>query len=412
MSGHLDKITVLESQLKESIGVKEDVSSLREQLENTKREMEAVLTVRNQSNHAESDGDFDDVDDDDDARSVTTIVEDDAAVRRQRERRHSPRGHAHLDIPKPVTPEPSAGDEDLHGDDGQPVIVPPSHGIDSEEESPSNAQLVAQINSLASDLAEAIQSSRSLQAQHSESMSVIKQLTERVGALESGISVRVSEEVTKTEQRWEIWRAKFEDNWRKERESWDAERERLRGVVREWEEASRRAHEEEEDRELNERLSEEYTDEEDDADDAPEDWPDIKPIPNALPPLSPSRTKGKRRRPSSRGILAVRALKSVVERPGATTPKPGPTALADPAPVDEQSRTRENRSQPRAKFPGRTGMPDDPHGTEKESSESGRDSGDTAKGDEMTKRKSRRGNKRQMAQVSLASERGVNRQSG
>jgi Ca2+-dependent lipid-binding protein len=104
----------------------------------------------------------------------------------------------------------------------------------------------------------------------------------------------------------------IEDGWKKERESWEAERERLRSVVRDWEETSRRDVEENEDRALNERLSGEES-----SDDEKRD---------SQKPNGRSSRKPKRRRPSTKTSLAVRALRDITND-GSSTPTQTPIPL-------------------------------------------------------------------------------------
>jgi hypothetical protein len=262
-------------------------------------------------------------------------------------------------------------DDDDDDDDAKSIatIVP------DEDERPNlvakNAELTAKVESMSAEIADVIQLSKSLQAQHGEAMSAVQALTERIGALETGFSSRVAEEVGKTEQKWESWRAKFEETHRKDRESWDAERERLRGVVREWEEASRRAHEEEEERELNEELSGEEGEGSDSV-----GWKGL----DDDTPTFPTSRKGRRRRPSHRAALAVDALKAVAEGHGSITPK---QSLQELDSSRHGLRTRATKTR-KAELP-RTGsgstIRDD-----KDSSESGKSSGGTVQdGDEFEK---------------------------
>lgn len=230
-------------------------------------------------------------------------------------------------------------DHDDDDDSRSTITVMADEGMDQRRDrrraEDVNAELIAKIQSLSTEMIEALQLSRSLQSQHNEAMSTVKLLTERISVIESGMASRVAQEET----RWNLWRSKFEEGWRQERETWEAERERLRGVVREWEEASRRAHEEEEDRELNETLS-------DDSEPEPQ-WQDEP------------RPRPKRRRRPSKAQLAVRALKAIADDTGSQTPK------AEAIPLKPRKLKRKES---------------------KESSESGKDSGDTLK-EELPKRK-------------------------
>ncbi|OCF44842.1 hypothetical protein I317_01331 [Kwoniella heveanensis CBS 569] len=345
LGSQLEKIRLLEGQLKEHETIKHELSSMREQMEESKREMELLLAGHRGRQMGRRIQDDDD-DDDDDARSVMTLMDSEDAEQRVRERRKAEREggderRSHRQPDRPRTPEPSNLNGDPESDEEDSLTSASREGSQHAQvngdvgSSPSrvseiekqNAELVLRIQTLSAEIAEAVLLSKTLQSQHSEAMSAVKILTEKVGTLEDGIAGKIAEEMSKAEQKWDSWRLKFEEGWKKERESWDAERERLRGVVREWEEASRRAHEEEEDRELNESLSE---DEQDDEDEEDEDEDDDDDVQNGAGPdgvlsidgweegaessgrvsISPSR-KPRRRRPSQKAILAVKALKSL-----------------------------------------------------------------------------------------------------
>ncbi|KAL1413275.1 hypothetical protein Q8F55_001030 [Vanrija albida] len=370
LSSHLDRIRQLEGQLQQQDALKQDIAAIRQQMEASKLEVEALLASATRHNSGLSqlgnDNEYDD-DDDDDARSVATVVPDD---------------DGHLERSK--------------GTNGTKA----SRKASSADASASSDELTARIQSLTSDMAEAVQLSRSLHAQHTEAMAAVKHLTDRVGDLENGIADRVAAAVIQAEGRWEAWRSKFEERWNKERDGWEAERERLRGIVRDWEEASRRAVEEDEDREMNEHLSEdELVDEEEDEEIGQDDieagelltihnrWPTGRTlesgeqtldIGDTAPPRSPG--KPRRRRPSTKTSLAVRGLRSVASVAGASTPKaPELDSPPSDAPRPRQLRggalNRVKKLSGRDKF--RSALP----GGEKESSESGRESADTLRGE-------------------------------
>ncbi|WVR04799.1 hypothetical protein IAU60_001811 [Kwoniella sp. DSM 27419] len=428
LGSQLEKIRLLEGQLKEHETVKHEVTSMREQMEESKREMDLLLAGhRGRQMGRKASYDDDDDDDNDDARSVMTLMDSEDAEQRVRDRRRSEResGDARRSRQpdRPRTPEQTGVDGALDGDDdddsrGAGAIQSNGSGSSREAEiAQQNAELVTRIQTLTTEISEAVSLSKTLQSQHSDAMTAVKLLTDKVGALESGIASKIAEEMSKAEQKWDSWRVKFEEGWKKERESWDAERERLRGVVREWEEASRRAHEEEEDRELNESLSEdELDDEEDDEDD--EDVHDLGlgdgDRPNGVLSLqgwqeghdklssvsvSPSR-KPRRRRPSQKTILAVRALQQVADGEsglaGSSTPKGLPsTMITDGSSIPGAGlgriRSRSKRGGSGMPFKSRDGMARNGMGPsssklssvddskEKDSSESGRESVTTLK---------------------------------
>ncbi|WVQ98264.1 hypothetical protein IAU59_005387 [Kwoniella sp. CBS 9459] len=341
LGSQLEKIRLLEGQLKEHETIKHELSSMREQMEESKREMELLLAGHRGRQLGRRVLDDDD-DDDDDARSVMTLMDSDDAEQRVRERRKAEREggderRSNRQPDRPRTPEPTSlnGDPESdeedsssatsQGESQQPHIngtAATSSSRVSEIEQ-QNAELVSRIQTLSAEIAEAVSLSKTLQTQHFEAMSAVKILTEKVGTLEDGIAGKIAEEMNKAEQKWDSWRVKFEEGWKKERESWDAERERLRGVVREWEEASRRAHEEEEDRELNESLSEDEQEDDDEEVDEEEEergersagvlsldgWEEGAESSGRVS-ISPSR-KPRRRRPSQKAVLAVKALQSL-----------------------------------------------------------------------------------------------------
>ncbi|KAL7419123.1 hypothetical protein Q5752_005959 [Cryptotrichosporon argae] len=384
LAGQIDKIRVLEDQLKGQEAYKHELSALREQMEQNKREMEVLLAT---SRARAGDDDDEAEDDDDDAASVITVTADDSGKRRKKRDENG-------DVSRPATPESGANG---HADDDGTV------------------ELNHRIARLSAEITEALALSRTLQAQHAEAISTVKLLTDRIGALEDSIGERVSAAVGKAEERWESWRARFEDGWQRERESWDAERERLRGVVREWEEAARRAAEEDEEREMNDQLSEDEMVDGDDGDDVGADdieqsellavgpaWDgdahDDRPAAvMAELELSPSRLK-RRRRPSAKAALAMRALRATAD-PGASTPKAALAALdADTEPEGagdrpDEPRARDGDGRPDAppKRPGaRTRSLLRPRAGakgEKDSSESGRESADTLQGDKEKDRR-------------------------
>lgn len=372
LSSHLDRIRQLEGQLQQQDALKHDIATIREQMEASKLEVEALLvsaTRHNSRNQRAIDDEYDD--DDDDARSVATVVPDD---------------DGHLD-----------GDKASNGTKGARKTAATTTG----EPSASSDELAARIQSLTSDMAEAVQLSRSLHAQHTEAMAAVKHLTDRVGDLENGIADRVAAAVVQAEGRWEAWRSKFEERWSKERDGWEAERERLRGIVRDWEEASRRAVEEDEDREMNQHLSEdELVDEEEEEEIGQDDieagelltihnrWPNGRTLESGEQALdigetAPLRSPGKprRRRPSTKTSLAVRGLRSVASVAGASTPK---APEIDSPPSDAPPRPRQLRGGALSrvkKLSGRDKFRSSSPGVDKESSESGRESADTLRGD-------------------------------
>ena len=104
-----------------------------------------------------------------------------------------------------------------------------------------NARLSTRLEKLSSELDEAIKLSLSLRTQHAEASQVIRTLESRITGLEKAVQVNVAEAEgrirVETELRWNGWRESFEASAKKDRSDWEAEREKLIEVVREWEES-------------------------------------------------------------------------------------------------------------------------------------------------------------------------------
>lgn len=341
LANHLTKIRDLEGQVQGHEATRQEVSQVKEQMEETKREMELLLANTRGRQRRVWDDD-DEPDDDDDTRSIATVMPSDDE-------------------------DGSTYSKKINGN--TPDLVA------------QNAELVAKVESMSAEIADVIKLTKSLQNQHGEALSAVQALTERLGALETGFTSRVAEEVSKTEQKWESWKSLFEDTHRKDRETWEAERERLRGVVREWEEASRRAHEEEEERELNEELSGE---EEADIDSS---W---KSLDEETPTFAQTR-KGRRRRPSHRATLAIDALKAVADGQGSSTPTQIIRDVDDTARHGLRARALKTRKGNLPRTGSASTIRDD-----KESSDSGKESGGTLGDDKEVERSTRA-----IAQVSL-----------
>jgi len=381
LSAHLDKIHHLESRLTDHESLREELSTLREQMENGRREVDDFLSsLRDRQSRGDEE--------DDDAKSVVTLMDNEDAEERVRQRRQAENGDESLRHDESLSPK-SASDNDVR------------------------------LQSMSAELAEAVQTSKTLQMQQLELLSTVRQLTQRIGVIEDGIAGKIAEEINKAEKRWDAWRAECESGWKRERESWEAERERLRGVVREWEEASRRGHEEVEERELNERLNEnDYEDQDEDAEGEPDEaellvmgpgWKDEAVSATSKPGSVPSR-KIRRRRPSHRTALAVRALKSVADDAGTSTPKADAAILgaedSPPDAVNARLRFRNLRTGRNRGSNSRLGAArNESSGTLRieNSSESGRDSGDTLKESGVeSKRSKKRAQQQSPLQVSAS----------
>lgn len=111
-----------------------------------------------------------------------------------------------------------------------------------------NARLSTRLEKLSSELDEAIKLGQSLRTQHAEASETIRTLESRISGLEKAVEVNVAEAEgrirVESEARWAGWRETFEASAKKDRLDWEAEREKLMEVVREWD-ASRNSSENE-----------------------------------------------------------------------------------------------------------------------------------------------------------------------
>ncbi len=402
---HKDRIKSLESLLQEHEAIKDEVLGMRRQMEESKQEIEMLLRV-SEEKAAEEAARQQEVEDTSGGDDMGSDSERGSEARR--------RSGLRRELDRSKTPDLGAEEEDIAdggmrhsrsisdlGGSSSPLKSPRtpgsrllSPGVISasreEEIVAQNNALGARLDTLSAELGQALQLSKSLHDQHAEATSAVKILEERVQTLERDVAEKTdaaSKVNRAAEDKWEIWRIKFEEGWRKERESWEGERERLRGVVREWEEASRRAQEEDEERSMNAKLSgdEALLSDSDEEDDDDSDFDDhnggvlarsawlgsglsgsdpesqLNGLPDGVPRRShsasprSSRSGGKsgrhrpsRRSSSSRLDPAIRALRATVGEPegglpdldgvrnrfmntGSSTPRTGSPSAADQA---------------------------------------------------------------------------------
>lgn len=332
---HKDRIRALETLLNEQEAIKDEVLGIRQQLEESKREYEGLLRESREyvdgRVHGERKGEL--------------------APEQVKASSPSDTDSTGIEYEGDITDGIMDDFEDARSSSSDqrakaPAADTATAHLRQEELVAQNTELALRLDALSSELEHALELSRSLQSQHAEATSTVKVLEERVQSLEKDMARRVTEasEAGKAaEDKWEAWKSRFEQDWRKEKEGWDLERERLRGVVREWEEASRRAQEEEEERRMNGRMSEEGDSDEGDSDDQVLDrsrggkraagsrsWPDtsgtdsgaVDSDDDADAPRSPSRksshsaspstsaSRRSRRESSSRLDPAIRALRA------------------------------------------------------------------------------------------------------
>ncbi|EKM56851.1 uncharacterized protein PHACADRAFT_254197 [Phanerochaete carnosa HHB-10118-sp] len=276
LTSHMEKIHTLEGMLAEHEAIKQEVSAMRELMEERKRDMELLrlqtqspTNLRRQRSH--SDDEY--ASDDDDARSISTVVPhelervdeedeeslaaDEEAERRQRQ-----------DEMRPRTPEPTG--MGMHEDDDEPSTTS-SHLRPQSPATPAISDELAQrLSMLSNQLESALELSRSLQQQHVTAQTTISLLESKVTALESLVQVTQSQVQAQAETQQEIaqsveevkavvaaapapstpaeeepkesitevlnqWKKNMEGRWSTVQEEWNDERERLRRAKEEWE---------------------------------------------------------------------------------------------------------------------------------------------------------------------------------
>jgi hypothetical protein len=264
----------LEGILQEHDAIKREVAAMKDLMEERKREVEVILNGRIRTKEVRSN--LDDDDDDDDARSVATVVPDHGDETREHEagEEDDHRRERSAGLRRPRTPEPTGHglDEDdeertsrPRNNSGARTSSPNSHAKTFPDLHAQNALLATRLETLASQLDSALSLSRNLQSQAAHAQSTISLLEAKVGMLEAKVDEQKRmqeipaesevnpsiapeqpvhesgtsdvEEVKKNvwSKSWDQWRTKVEGEWNDKLESWEAERQRLRGAVKEWE---------------------------------------------------------------------------------------------------------------------------------------------------------------------------------
>jgi hypothetical protein len=276
LAGHVGKIRDLEGLLAEHEVIKREVGTLRKQMEDSQRDMDQMMRRAREEESRSASGrespiaalleaqeergreeesrsasgrespiaalleaqeaaDDDDDDDDDDARSVSsadTVSPSSSSIR-----------------PNGVIGGLSRA---INGATSRTRSVDASTSSKEEDDKlarerqllqDQNVQLSTRLETLSAELDEATKLGQLLRSQHAEASSTIRQLEERVHGLEKAVEGRVAEVEGKVlqevEVRWTGWKEAFEEGWKKERKSWEDERDKLRAVVKEWEERRR-----------------------------------------------------------------------------------------------------------------------------------------------------------------------------
>ena len=256
LAPHLDKIRSLDSLLAEHEVIKREVSSLRELLEEEKREVEHIRGGRRQAvphrqQHPGGDEDGDLHSDDDDVHSIATVTahelerveeEDEEQLVVEEEER----GHRRDEFTRPRTPEPTGlgmDDEDDKARSQSRSPSPPPPIV--SQGAPSSEDINLRLTTLSNQLESALELSRSLQAQHTTALNTISFLEAKVNTLESLVHTSQAQAQSHvaeaTQERASLtslvneWKKGVEGQWGGVREEWAQERARLARARDEWE---------------------------------------------------------------------------------------------------------------------------------------------------------------------------------
>ncbi|GAC98030.1 hypothetical protein PHSY_005618 [Pseudozyma hubeiensis SY62] len=276
---HVEKIRSLESVLSDHDSIKREVSTIKMQMEQAKREMEAVAssssssfpprhtvngfgTIRGGSDLLRS-LEHDEFDDGASIASVETVTQNSDDDNDHVGPRAPPDMPLHL-ASDDADPASDSGLEQADKSAPGAVDASPSALTFSKQADERDAELRAQnealsarLEELAAQLEQALALSRGLQDQHVLVTDTVKTLEQRVQTLEKEVeqnaaaapSTQASHESTAAmikgiEGRWTEFRSDFEESWRKERQGMQTERDELRQVVQAWDEANRRMEDE------------------------------------------------------------------------------------------------------------------------------------------------------------------------
>ncbi|CAO1627850.1 unnamed protein product [Parajaminaea phylloscopi] len=269
ISTQIDKIRALESMLAEHEMIKVEVGSIKSQMAEAKRELEEMAHSRtvsangDRSDHLSArgalgatDGDEDDADDGASIASMDTVTpaseaddtnaeDDDSDTDEPNDGHVGPRAPPDLppDIPAqeaqsvaPVAPSQSAREVSV------PSQEVAAHEQARERDQDQDQKLSARLQTLESQLEEAIKFGRTLQTQHNLATEAVKKLEAKVEQLEQEMSSRVDNvhgKITEAlEGRFSAWKEQIEVGWKQEKRDWEEERDKLRQVIEAWDQAN------------------------------------------------------------------------------------------------------------------------------------------------------------------------------
>ena len=282
LATHVDKVRALEDMLAEHEAIKAEVASLRELMDERKRELEISRHAAG-SPSGHHDAHHDDMRngsyqaDDDDASSIHTIVphglerveEEDEDQLAPEDDDDEERRRCREELGRPRTPEPT-GMGMVEDDEDSPNTKRrhrSSSPLQQSHDAASAAidELAERLSALGGRIDSAVEFNNSLQAQHTAAQTTISQLQSKIAALEELVQATQSQlqqqnsaqEAAQAEilkavreppcdpERESLtamlneWKKNVEGQWNAVQEEWSQERERLSKAKEEWESRAR-----------------------------------------------------------------------------------------------------------------------------------------------------------------------------
>ncbi|KIK89944.1 hypothetical protein PAXRUDRAFT_831735 [Paxillus rubicundulus Ve08.2h10] len=281
LASHVDKVRALEDMLAEHEAIKAEVASLRNLMDERKRELDPSCHAPGSPSRHHDGQHLNNLrrsryqDDDDDASSIHTIVphelerveEEDEDQLVPEEEDDEDRRRRRDELGRPRTPEPTGMIED---DDESPntkrvhrpsSLLRPSHDVASA----AVDDLAERLSALSGRIDAAVEYNSSLQAQHTAAQTTISILHSKIATLEELVQAtqsqlqqqNLAQEVAKAEilkavrepprdaERESLtamineWKKSVEGQWSAAQEEWSQERERLSKAREEWENRAR-----------------------------------------------------------------------------------------------------------------------------------------------------------------------------
>lgn len=271
LASHVDKVRALEDMLAEHDAIKSDIATLRELMDERKREFELL---RHEGAHRANEQ-HDELrsgryrGDDDDTSSIHTVVphtlervdEEDEDQLMNEEEEDEDRRRRRDELGRPRTPEPTGMGMDDEESPNTKRRHRPAGTPNRDAESVVLDELAERLSALSGRIDSAVEFNNSLQAQHAATQTTISLLQSKIVTLEEMVQATQSQlqqqnaaqeaaqaeilkavrEPPRDEERESLtamlneWKKGVEGQWSAVQEEWSQERERLNKAREEWE---------------------------------------------------------------------------------------------------------------------------------------------------------------------------------